>query len=460
MTHEHLDSTPRRKLSATHPPKLNEIIDKLCQGIETPQIRTESDGNEGLRLIELMESQSYPHAMLHCQHLEEKGIAEDCVDCQLLQYETYKSRFLQFVQEKGYEHTHTLKAAFDYYSTLITQYRLTEGDELLDTIYAYCINRGSWSSYYISAVQARAFLRFKQGRYQESLDYFKQQIDTQGPNKVIYENMALAYSRLNQFKEASACYAQAILLIRQDPEESQQFSSLLMGLSTVLDNPEESLIVLEESLKLLHQRFDKPHSLIAKALGAMGDAHMKLGDLNAAAKCYSEAIPIFIDTCGNETPLTSNAMSKYARVLLRLGNKTKAREIFISALQIWAKVDNESFDANLVAEAVMSLMNECNSKIKDEWSDKLIACLDELQKKIETNVIFSDDINVLCLLKFIYELYIVNGEIQRAKICCQSFRDSLNRLDVNKLGELVQFRDKFLVEVTELLQIIETIPPK
>jgi tetratricopeptide (TPR) repeat protein len=189
----------------------------------------------------------------------------------------------------------------------------------------------------------------------------------------------------------------------------------------------------------------------------MGDAYMKLGNLNAAAKCYGEAIPIFIDTCGYETPLTSNAMNKYARVLLRLNNKAKAREVFISALQIWAKVDNESFDSSMVAEAIMGLMNE---RIKDEWTEKLIACLDDLQKKVENNPIFANDINVLCLLKFIYELFIVNGEIQRAKRCCQSFKVCLQQLDEAKLGELAQFRDKFLREVTELLQIIETIPNK
>lgn len=433
--------------------QLNTILTNLLSGVETPIIRNQSN-NEQERLIEHLEIQSYPHALLHCPHLEEKGIGEDCVECQQLQHETYRSRFLQLANEKGYEHTHTLKAAFDYYSTLITQYRLTECDELLDTIYSYCLARGSWSSFYIMAVQALAFLRFKQGRYQESLDYFNIQIDVIGPNERIYENMALAYSRLEKYKDASISYAQAILLIKQKPQEEQEFSTLLMGLSNVLDNTEDALVVLDESMRLLKERFNKPHSLMAKALGAMGDLHMKRKDISAAEQCYKEAVDIFIDTCGYETPLTANALNKYAKSLLLLNKKQEALAAFTDSLSVWAKVDNESFEPNVIVEALITLSKE-RQENDLAITDKTIATLESLQNKIIDNAVLKNDINMICLLKFIYEIYILKGDIPRALHCCRTFKDCLSQLDATSLGEFSSYRTKLLEETSFLLGILE-----
>ncbi len=437
--------------------RLNVILNQLCSGIETPTIQVENELNDK-RLIEIIEEKSYPYSALSCPHLEEKGIGEDCVECIYQQYETYKSRFVSLSEEKGYEHTHTLKAAFDYYTSLITQYRLTEGDELLDKIFSACVSRGTWSSYYILAIQARAFLRFKQGKYQEALDYFIQQIDILGPHEAIYENMALVYSRLGEYKEASTCYARAILLIRQKPLEKQKFSTLLMGLSTVLDSFEDSLTVLEESMKILKMRFDKPHSLMAKTLGAMGDLYIKHQDIAAAEKCYEEAVRIFIDTCGFETPLTSNAMSKYAKALLLLGNNKQAIDVYIESLSVWANVDNNSFEPNIIAEALSALIKETSAgNISDQTSEKMLITLESLQKKIENNPSLSNDLNTLCILKIMSELYILNKDFSRAIASCKSFRDCLSHLNKTDLGELSEFRDKFVQETDELLEILGTL---
>lgn len=437
--------------------RLIEILNRICQGVDIPLAQKESDEKEAERLIELVESNNYPYDTLRCQHLEEKGISEDCVVCQQLQYETYKSRFLSLIQEKGYENVHTLKAAFDFYGSLITQYRLTECDELLDTIYPYCISRGNWSSFYISAIQARAFLRFKQGKYQDSVDYFKNQIAIQGPNEIIYENMALAYVRLGDYKAASLSYARALLLIRQQPLDKQKMSTLLMGLALVLENDDDAFVVLEESLKLLQQRFDKPHSLMAKTLGAMGDLHMKHKDYSAAEQCYHQAVLIFIDTCGYETPLTASAMDKHARMLLQLGQKENAIDEFIQSLTVWANVDNESFDPNSVVEALMALRNEYEI-IRDNMPAELIMVLEKLQKKIEDNPVLATNLNILCLLKFITELYIFLGKMTHATHCSRSFRDALQKLDTTTLGDFASHRDKLLQETRELLALLETLP--
>lgn len=438
-------------------PKIDKILSNLCHGIEIPKIKNTSNENAAQRLIEQVEINNYSYQPIICQHLEEKGIGEDCVECQQKQYETYKSRFYQLAEEKGVEHTHTLKAAFDYYSTLITRYFLTECDELFNQIYPSCIARGAWSVYYIMAIQALAFLRFKQGRYQESLEYFHKQVDALGPNEMIYENMALAYSRLEKFAEASACYAQAILLIRQKPSEQQQFSTLLMGLATVLDNTEDSLTVLEESMRLLKMRFDKPHSLMAKTLSAMGDLYLKRNDKLAAEKCFNEAVQIFIETCGIDTPLTSNAMNKHAKSLLLLGKNQEACKVFSDALSVWIKVDDASFDSNRVVEALLFLKEEGLKINHNKLPESTVIIIENLQKKIIVSPVLSNDLNSLCLLKFIYELFIMNQDFSRAMTSCQLFVEHLEKLNKENLGEFKVHRDNLLQEAASILSIMQTL---
>ncbi|HEX2549609.1 MAG TPA: tetratricopeptide repeat protein [Gammaproteobacteria bacterium] len=429
--------------------KLNTILTHLCHGIDIPQIDAKEDTHQAERLIEQVESQAYPHPLLTCEHQAEQGIGEDCVACQLLQYQTYQARFLALVNEKGYENSHTLKAAFDYYSTLITQYRLTECDELLDQIFSHCIARGSWSMYYVMAIQARAFLRFKQHRYQESIAYFHEQIDLLGPNEKIYENMALAYSRVNQLDEAAKCYARAILMIREKPLEEQKFATLFMGLSTVLENSEDALTVLAASMDILKQIYDKPHSLMAKTLSAMGDLHVKREEMSEALRCYAEAVKIFIDTCGLETPLTSTALNKYGKTLLQNQQNTEAQKVFIDALNVWVKLDDATFDGNLVLEALMIFM--------DKKNDEVLSVLPLLQNKILNNDKFRKDLNMLCLLKFVYQIYILNGKITEGYQSCKIFKENLVALDEKNLQELAPFREKLIKESEEILRLMETI---
>lgn len=437
-------------------PELNSILKNLCQDIETPNRRDLDNTHEKERLLEYIENQSYPYPLLQCDHQEQMKIGEDCVDCQIKQYNTYRDRFFLLTKEKGYEDTHTLKSAFDYYSTLITQYRLKECNELLDLIYPYCIARGNWSTYYIMAIQARAFLRFKQKRYEEAIDYFNMQIEALGPNELIYENMALAYARLNQPIDASKCYAEAILLIRQKPLEEQQFATLFISLSLVLEKIEDAFTVLNAGMELLKIKYkNKPHSLMAKTLTAMGDLHTKKHNALSAEKCYSEAVQIFIDTCGYNTPLTSSAMNKHAGSLILLNNKDKAAEIYLTALSIWVKLDDEIFDIQMILEAILFFIKD--KELSKIHSEKLFTTLQLLQNKIVNSPIFSADLNAICLLKFIYELFILQGNIPAAMACCKAFENSLFQLKETDLLELTPYRDQLLEETRNLLKIMASI---
>jgi len=433
--------------------KLKSILMNICDGIDTPTLKKNNHENVAGLKAEQLEIQNYPYLAVACPHQEAKGISEDCVECQEIQYETYKSRFQELVKQKGIEYTHTLIAAFDFYNSLITQYKLTECEELLDLIYPSCISRPEYSSYHAMAIQARAFLYFKQEKYTESLKYFNQHVDLVGPNEKLYENIALVNMRLGQNQQASVCYAKAILLILQKPKEEQNFATLFMSLAVILYNSDDALFILNESMNMLKNKYGDSHSLMAKNLTVMGDKYISLDNPIKACECYSDAVNIFIETCGYETPLTANAMNKQARTLILLENIDKALKFYIDALCVWSKVDDNSFDASMVLEALLFMVDKGSKEESlNANSDKTLDALLMLQNKIKNNVKFRSNPDVFCLLKFIYQLYIIKKNIPSAIVCASLFKDCLYELDVAN-----PYRNQLLEETTSILQIMKNM---
>lgn len=440
--------------------RLANIISALCQNVPVPLIQEKSAEMQSQRWLEQVEMQSYPYSEITCPHQAALGIAEDCVNCQQKQYETYKSNFQTLANEQGLNHTHTLKAAFDYYHTLITRYFLTECDALLTKIYPTCQERGVNSLFYFMAVQALSFLRFKQGRYQEAAEFFNKQIEVEGPNDIIYENMALCYSRLNQEAQARRCYGQALLLIQQQSSSNaDRMATLLLGLSTALNTPEEALIVLEESRQLLQAKYGTAHSLVAKTLSAMGDYQMKLQQSEKAQISYQEAVQIFLDTCGKDTPLTSNAMQKQGDALLALNKIPEAIQSFLRALDVWNQVDPISFDSSAVAKIILFFNEQMkkNSNAIRTHKKNIQQALQTLAHKIAQSEILSQDLNTLCLLKFVYEGHLFSQDIANAIKYCQLLNDCLVKLDDQQLGELAQYKKMLLDETKTILSLAQTI---
>lgn len=436
---------------------LNNILSELCKNIATPTAKAINPEALNQRLLEQIEIRDYPYPELHCTHKEALGIGEDCVSCQQVQYETYQSRFQILCKEHGLQHTHTLKAAFDCYHTLITRYFLTECDRLLSQIHEACLARGTWSMFYFMAIQAFSFLRFKQGRYQESVDFFNQQIEIEGPNDIIFENMALAYSRLNQKQQASTCYAEAYLMIQEKSKNEERLATLLVGLSTVLEQPQDALVVLEEGLRLLNLKYSSPHSLMAKTLSAMGDYYMKLHQYREAEQAYQRAVSIFIDTCGKDTPLTSTALQKHGESLIACNKIAEGIKTLIDALNVWNAVDPASFDATSVAQIMIFLNEQMKTNTSLISHNRLQGILQRLEQKIVTTETLNNSLNDLCLLKFIYEWHALNKDITKTMRTCQLLQNLLEQMDEKELGETAPYRKMLLEQTNAILNLSKTI---
>jgi hypothetical protein len=114
---------------------LDDILNQLVSEVEIPHFQAEHHEDDAKqRLLEHLEIQKYEFQPLKCTHHDLLGIGEDCVACQEQQWQETKTEFHKLMNELGVAHTHTLQAAFFYYQTLITQYRLTECDELLNAV--------------------------------------------------------------------------------------------------------------------------------------------------------------------------------------------------------------------------------------------------------------------------------------------------------------------------------------
>lgn len=287
---------------------------------------------------------------LKCGHLQELNISEDCTNCQEKSYNIHLLNLNEQEKKYGFDHHYTLSSAFNlFYSCLIVQYKLTEGEILLTSIKDACLKRKSSRIFYQRYLQACAFNTFKQGKFNESINAFLEQITETGPNKGIYENIALAYSRIQDFTKATEYYVRAILITKKMDPKDYQLHTLYMGLSSTIakSSTDDAIVLLEESMVLLKKQYGNDHSLMAKSLGALSDLYLSKKDYKTACTHVTDACRIYKVTCG-VSPLTAQSYFKLGMCLLQCKAENPTNTAFIESLLLYSQVDTHSIDLSSV----------------------------------------------------------------------------------------------------------------
>lgn len=191
------------------------------------------------------------------------------------------------------------------------------------------------------AMQLKAFLRYKQHRFRDSLALFAAFKALVGPSAELLENMGHAHNTVGEHERAVACFTEALGVVRLKAQLTPGYSAedhsggLLLGLGVSLKRTGR----LREALETMQQARDvfiarhrgKDHSLVGKALSAMAETHALLGEPKQALAAHLETVRIFRATCG-VCPLTANALAALGLSLLSLGLVAAALEALDEAL--------------------------------------------------------------------------------------------------------------------------------
>jgi len=283
---------------------------------------------------------------------------------ELAREEKFRAKMLKARTRLGPEHDVTIKRTLKLVGCLIAQYKLNETDELLDGIYPACKEKGG--TLYIKCIQSRAFNMFKQYRFKEALEVFKEQATHCGPSAALYENMAHTYNSIGDYEHAAEFFSQAMTLL-----ESGSFGKkggILLGLGLVRERqgrPEEALPILQDALA--HYKKDHGNedgtSLIAKAHMSVGQCLEKLGRLQEAESHIRDARDIFRKTVGNTSPLTANALGVLGRILQAQGRPEDADPLLLESLEL--EVDKDAFHPDTIWRLLNSL--------KELWTEGGVA---------------------------------------------------------------------------------------
>ena len=102
-----------------------------------------------------------------------------------------------------------LQRKLDMTQLFIETYELNRADALITSILERCREIGG--SFKIKAIQALAFIRWKQGRQAEALVLFLEQEDMlDGPSSALFQNIGHAYSYLEQLDKAEEYFLNLI----------------------------------------------------------------------------------------------------------------------------------------------------------------------------------------------------------------------------------------------------------
>jgi len=258
----------------------------------------------------------------------------ELVGDQLKQEKRLETRLNHLRETLGLEHSDTLDCFFELFDVWIGLYRLNKCSTLLKEVLPICRKKGD--PYELKAVQATAFTLWKQSRFSEALELFHEMENIVGLSPALCENIGHTYNSMGDYAKADEYFTKAKEQIQLGGGNGN-LGGVLLGLGLVkerLQREEEALPILQEALEIYQNQFrHREASLVAKAHMSVGGCLVKLKSPEAEHH-FREAIRIFKITCGNDSPLTSNAMQKLAAFLVSANRHKEAHPYVLESLKI------------------------------------------------------------------------------------------------------------------------------
>jgi len=254
----------------------------------------------------------------------------------------------------------TLKKVFQLANNLIAQYKLNKVEALLEEFMSVCNERGG--DWYIKAIQALGFCRWKQYKLHDALALFLEQESIIGKSAALCENIGHTYSSLGDLDKAAEYFECGLELLKRG--SFGNCAGLYYGLGLIKERQGkggEAIPILGQALDMYKEEHSKngayvDSSIVAKVHMSIAKIHEsgaasgadKKEKLAEAAKNMQEALCLFRKTVGAEHPLTANALGCLGKVRVQQGLPAQAAPLIREALQL--EVNKDAFHLDTVFE--------------------------------------------------------------------------------------------------------------
>jgi len=264
------------------------------------------------------------------------------VEEQLENEKKLEARYAKLKSEKGLDNEDTLQTFFALFDNCIQLYRLNKLSDYLEDVVPVCRKRTD--KYKLKAVQALAFVRWKQSKFREALPLLLEMEEILGKGAALCENIAHTYNSLGNYEQAEDYFRQALRFIEQEhgPNRGNR-GGVLLGLGLVRDRlgkQKEALPVCQKAYEFYKERANgAPASLQAKAGISCAKINAKLGNLLKAEEYIREAVQMYEVTCGATSPLTASAYHELGKCLWKQRKREGARQALKRAYEIESAKD-------------------------------------------------------------------------------------------------------------------------
>mmetsp|Transcript_187 Transcript_187/g.762 ORF Transcript_187/g.762 Transcript_187/m.762 type:complete len:935 (-) Transcript_187:62-2866(-) len=253
-----------------------------------------------------------------------------------------EARYKKLLEEKGLQDESTLQTFFALFDNCIQLYRLNKLHTYLRDVLPECRKRTD--KYKLKAVQAMAFVLWKQSKFKEALPLFHEMEDILGKGAALCENIAHTYNSMGNYDKAEDYFRQALKFIEQEHGLNRgNRGGVLLGLGLVRDRlgkHREALPVIKQAYDFYKERANgAPASLQAKAGISCAKLHAKLGEMEKAEVFIREAVMMYEVTCGETSPLTASAYHELGKCLWAQRKREDAQKALARAYELESMKD-------------------------------------------------------------------------------------------------------------------------
>lgn len=328
-----------------------------------------------------------------------------------------EARYKKLVEEKGLDDESTLQTFFALFDNCIQLYRLNKLYDYLTVVEPVCRKRND--KYKLKAVQAKAFVLWKQSKFREALPLFHEMEDILGKGAALCENIAHTYNSLGDYDKAEDYFRQALRFIEQEHGLNQgNRGGVLLGLGLVRDRlgkHREALPVIKQAYEFYKERANgAPASLQAKAGISCAKLHAKLGELPEAEKYIRESVHMYEVTCGETSPLTASAYHELGKCLWAQRKRDDAQKALARAYELEAMKD--AWDLVTLLEIHNTLMDTHLKETANIDRSRFADCFrtsDFIAERVRRSL--PQDGNAAVYYKAAGELRAWGGQYQEAK---------------------------------------------
>mmetsp|Transcript_79613 Transcript_79613/g.165369 ORF Transcript_79613/g.165369 Transcript_79613/m.165369 type:complete len:941 (-) Transcript_79613:78-2900(-) len=253
-----------------------------------------------------------------------------------------EARYKKLLEEKGIDDEATLQTFFALFDNCIQLYRLNKMYTYLQDVVPACRKRND--KYKLKAIQALAFVLWKQSKFKEALPLFHEMEGILGKGAALCENIAHTYNSMGNYDKAEEYFRQSLKFIEQEHGlNAGNRGGVLLGLGLVRDRlgrHREALPVIKQAYEFYKERArGAPASLQAKAGISCAKLHMKLGEMRQAEVYIREAVTMYEVTCGETSPLTASAYHELGKCLWMQRKREDAQNALARAYELEAMKD-------------------------------------------------------------------------------------------------------------------------